>query len=356
MRLGYKSPIKTRHPLPRADTPIKQTDKPTMNEISKTMQNANRIGRFVPLMLLFILGACAYNFPEPQTFEQRPPGPPVTYAPDNGTLEEDVQNATTGFLTQTEGDNLDEGIDFDAINNEVGRSGIVGRLQEIFTPDAPSDGQSIVFTPRTLRRNDPPNTTLKGTNFNYVTLDPVSVTQSRNDTDFAFMGYGYDGFQTRDSRGAVTASGFRLVGYAGYRLNSDMPSEPLVANATYNGNLGVIAASDNTATEQLLNSENQLNISTDIVLTADFAAGTLTSPVTNFANNMGSVQVKGTFTGGETALGGTVDFILPSIFTRDNNAAIPTELQGVVNQGLAIGAFYGSDTSVAIVGGFVARP
>ncbi len=78
--------------------------------------------------------------------------------------------------------------------------------------------------------------------------------------------------------------------------------------------------------------------------------------IINFANNMGSVQVKGEFTSGQTALIGTVDFILPSIFTRDNNAAIPTELQGVVNQGLAIGAFHGSDTSVAIVGGFVARP
>ncbi len=323
-----------------------------MNEINKTMQNANRIGRFVPLMLPFILGACAYNFPEPQTFQQQPPGPPVTYAPDNGTLEENVQDATTGFLTQAEGDNLDGGIDFDIINNEVGRGGIVARLQEIFTPDAPSDGTPIIFGPRSGQ-----GSVSKGVDFNLVLAGPESATESLNDKDFAFMGYGLDGFQTRNpNTGAVLDSGFRLVGYAGYNLNSDAPSVPIVANATYNGSLGVIAVSDNTATEGLLNAENQLNIRTDIVLTANFSAGTLTSPLTNFANDLGSVQVNGTFTGGETALGGTVDFILPSIFTRDNNAAIPTTLQGVVNQGLAIGAFHGSDASVAIVGGFVARP
>ncbi len=328
-----------------------------MNEISKTMQNANRIGRFVPLMPLFILGACAYNFPEQQI--RRTSNPPVTYVPDNGTLEEaalnNVQRATTGFLTQTEGDNLNAGINFDEINNEAGRSGIVGRLQEIFTPDTPSDGTPLVYRPRTVGINDPQDTTLKGTNFNLVLADPVSATESLNDQDFAFMGYGYDGYQTVANR-TLVGSGFRLVGYAGYNLNSDAPSVPLVANATYSGNLGVIAASDNTATEGLLHEANHLNISTDIVLTANFSEGTLTSPVTNFANELGSVQVKGTFTNGETVLGGTVDFILPSIFTRDNNAAIPTTLQGVVNQGLAIGAFHGSDASVAIVGGFVARP
>ena len=325
-----------------------------MNEISKTMQNANRIGRFVPLMLPFILGACAYSFPEPRTVQQAPPGPPVTYAPDNGTLEEivlnNVQDATTGFLTQTEGDNLNAGIDFDAINNEAGRSGIVGRLQEIFTPDAPSEGSPIIFRPRVGQ-----GSVSKGVDFNIVLVDPVSATESLNDQDFAFMGYGYDGYQTV-SNNALVAAGFRLVGYAGYNLNSDAPSVPITANATYNGSLGVIAVSDNTATEGLLNAENQLNISTDIVLTANFTDGTLTSPVTNFANDLGSVEVKGTFTGGATVLGGTVDFILPRIFTRDNNAAISTELQGVVNQGLAIGAFHGSDASVAIVGGFVARP
>ncbi|MGU9963785.1 MAG: hypothetical protein ACNYPD_06730 [Candidatus Halichondribacter symbioticus] len=301
-------------------------------------------------MLLFILGACAYNFPEPQTFAQQPPGPPITPAPDNGTLEEDVQNATTGFLTQTEGDNLNAGIDFDNINNEAGRSGIVGRLQEIFTPDAPSDGNPIVFSPRAGQ-----GTVSKGVDFNLVLAGSVSATESLNDQDFAFMGYGQDGFQTV-SNNTLVASGFRLVGYAGYNLNSDAPSVAITASATYNGNLGVIAVSDNTATEGLLNAENYLNISTDIVLTANFTDRTLTSPVTPFANDLGSVQVKGTFTGGETALGGTVDFILPSIFTRDNNAAIPTTLQGVVNEGLAIGAFHGSDASVAIVGGFVARP
>ena len=321
-----------------------------MNEISKTMQNANRIGRFVPLMLPFILGACAYNFPEPRTFQQRPPGPPVTYAPDNGTLEEEVQNATTGFLTQAEGDNLDGGIDFDIINNEVGRGGIVARLQEIFTPDAPSEGTPIIFTPRVGQ-----GSVSKGVDFNLVLAGPESATESLNDQDFAFMGYGRDGFQTVSNQRLV-ASGFRLVGYAGYNLNSDAPSVAITANATYNGSLGVIAVSDNPATEGLLNAENLLNISTDIVLTANFTEGTLTSPLTNFANDLGSVEVKGTFTGGQTALGGTVDFILPSIFTRDNNASIPTTLQGVVNQGLAIGAFHGSDASVAIVGGFVARP
>ncbi len=335
-----------------------------MNEINKTMQNANRIGRFVPLMLLFILGACAYNFPEPQTFQQQPPGPPVTYAPDTGTLEENVQDATTGFLTQTEGDNLNAGIDFDAINNEAGRGGIVSRLQEIFTPDAPSDGSPIAFGPRSGQ-----GSVSKGVDFNLVLAGPESATESLNDKDFAFMGYGLDGFQTRNpNTGAVLDSGFRLVGYAGYNLNSDAPSVPITANATYNGSLGVIAVSDNTATEGLLNAENQLNIRTDIVLTANFTAGTLSAPSTNFTRIitnaegeqetviLGSVVVNGTFTGGETALGGTVDFILPSIFTRDNDAAISTTLQGVVNQRLAIGAFHGSDASVAIVGGFVARP
>ncbi len=323
-----------------------------MNEISKTMQNANRIGRFVPLMLPFILGACAYNFPDP--LPARPPGPPVTYAPDNGILEEtvlnNVQPSTTGFLTQAEGDNLDQGIDFDIINNEVGRGGIVARLQEIFTPDTPSDGQPRIFSPRAGQ-----GSVSKGEDFNLVLADPISATESLNDQDFAFMGYGWDGYQTVANQRLV-ASGFRLVGYAGYNLNSDAPSVPITASATYNGSLSVIAVSNNTATEELLHAENQLNIRTDIVLTADFTAGTLTSPLTNFANDLGSVQVNGTFTGGETALVGTVDFILPRIFTRDNNAAIPTELQGVVNQRLAIGAFHGSDASVAIVGGFVARP
>ncbi len=301
-------------------------------------------------MLLFILGACDYDFPEPRTFQQQPPGPPVTYAPDNGTLAEEVQRATTGFLTQTEGDNLNAGIDFDNINNEAGRSGIVGRLQEIFTPDAPSEGTPIVFRPRVGQ-----GSVSKGVDFNIVLAGPESATESLNDQDFAFMGYGQDGFQTVSNQRLV-ASGFRLVGYAGYNLNSDAPSVAIEANATYNGNLGVIAVSDNIATEGLLNAENLLNIRTDIVLTANFTEGTLTSPLTNFANDLGSVEVKGTFTGGQTALGGTVDFILPSIFTRDNNAAIPTTLQGVVNERLAIGAFHGSDASVAIVGGFVARP
>ncbi len=323
-----------------------------MNEISKTMQNANRIGRFVPLMLLFILGACAYNFPDP--LPPRSPAPPITYAPDTGTLEEavldNVQRATTGFLTQAEGDNLDGGIDFDQINNEIGRGGIVARLQEIFTPDAPSEGTPLIFRPR-----EGQGSVSKGVDFNLVLAAPVSATESLNDQDFAFMGYGWDGFQTVSNQ-TLVASGFRLVGYAGYNLNSDAPSVPLVANATYNGNLGVLAVSDNTATEGLLNGENRLNISTDIVLTANFTEGTLTSPLTNFANDLGSVQVNGTFTGGQTALGGTVDFILPSIFTRDNNVAISTTLQGVVNERLAIGAFHGSDASVAIVGGFVARP
>ena len=91
---------------------------------------------------------------------------------------------------------------------------------------------------------------------------------------------------------------------------------PITANATYNGRLGVIAVSDNTATEGLLDTLNRVNMSTDIVLTANFTAGTLTSPLTNFANDLGSVQVNGTFTAGETGLNGTVDFILPSIFTK----------------------------------------
>ncbi len=302
-------------------------------------------------MLLFILGACAYDFPEPRTFEERPPPPPIVYEPDTGTLAENVQEGATAFLTQNDGNDLDEGIDFDQINNQFERGGIVGRAGELFQQPDARPGEVIRFTPLASQ-----GIVLKGVDFNIVSLDAFSVTESLNDHNFAFMGIGTDGYQRRDASGQVDATIFRLSGYAGYHIDSDAPSVPLVASATYNGILEVLAVSDNPTTEGLRNGDNRLNVRTDIVLTADFGTKTLTSPVTNFANDLGSVEVKGTFTDGETALGGTLDFILPTIFTRDNNAPIDTELQGVLNQGLAIGAFHGSDASTVIVGGFMARP
>ncbi len=304
-------------------------------------------------MLPFILGACAYNFPEPRTVQQRPPGPPIVYAPDAGTLAENVQAGATAFLTQTDGDLLNAGIDFDQINNQDERNGIIGRVGEILQqPDAARPGDAALFNPL----GGGGLNVLQGVNFNIVSLDGISATESLTDNNFAFMGIGVDGYRRRDATGAIDATITRFSGYAGYHINSDAPSVALVASATYNGRLDVFAVSDNPMTEVLLSGINLVNISTDIVLTADFSAGTLTSPVTNFANDLGSVEVKGTFTGGETALGGTLDFILPTIFTRDNNASIPTELQGVLNEGLAIGAFHGSDASTVIVGGFMARP
>ncbi len=323
-----------------------------MNEISKTMQNANRIGRFVPLMLLFILGACAYDFPEPRTLQQRPPGPPIVYEPDTGTLAENVEAGATAFFTQNDGNDLDVGIDFDVVNNQFEQGGIVGRAGELFQQPDARPGEVVRFTPLVSQSS----IVLKGVDFNIVSLDGFSPTESLNDHNFAFMGIGVDGYQRRDNTGAIDGLVYRFSGYAGYHIDSDAPSVALVASATYNGILEVFAVSDNPTTEGLRNGDNRLNVRTDIVLTADFTAKTLTSPVTNFANDLGSVEVKGTFTGGETALGGTLDFILPNIFTRDNNAPISTDLQGVLNQGLAIGAFHGSDASAVIVGGFVARP
>ncbi len=328
------------------------------------MQNTNRIGRFVPLMLLFILGACNYNFPEQQSFQQRASGPAVDPLPDTGVVAEDGQPAITTFLTQTEGDDLETGINFDTINNEAGSSGIVGRLREIFQADEPDGAFPVQFRPRAAQ-----NAVSKGVDFNFVTLSPVSGTESLNDKDFAFMGFGYDGYQRVVNN--QIEEGYRFVGYAGYNLASIEDLTPQITpSATYNGSLGVIAVSDNTATEGVLNAENLLNISTDIVLTVGFDgnAGTLTTPSTNFTTVrfnaegeaetviLGSVVVNGEFTSGQTALSGTVDFILPSIFTRDNNAPIRTTLQGVIDRDLAIGAFHGTDASVAIIGGFVAEP
>ncbi|MCA8834628.1 MAG: hypothetical protein K8953_06025 [Proteobacteria bacterium] len=273
--------------------------------------------------------------------------PKSTTIPPNVIVETVVLPATTAFLTQTEGDHLNAGIDFDTINNEAGDDGIIGRLREIFDPvELPVGASPVSVTPWAS-----PSAFARGVDFSIVSLG-ASSSEPLNDTNFAFMGFGYDGWQ-KVVNGEVT-EGYRFAGYSGYNLANE-PSVSLVANATYNGNLGVIAVSDNTATEGLRNAENRVNISTDIVLTANFTARTLTSPLTNFAKEQGSVQVNATFTAGETGLVGTVDFILPSIFTRDNNAPIRTTLQGVVNQRLVIGAFHGADDSVAIVGGFVAN-
>ncbi|MCA8833700.1 MAG: hypothetical protein K8953_01330, partial [Proteobacteria bacterium] len=278
--------------------------------------------------------------------------PVVDPLPDNGVLQADVQLATTAFLTQTEGDNLETGINFDTINNQAGESGIIGRLREIVQPEVPKGYFPVLFTPRVAQK-----AVSKGVDFNLVSFKMFSGTESLNDKDFVFMGFGYDGVFSNSIKPS-----YRFVGYAGYNLASiEAPSVPTTTTAIYRGRLGVIAVSNNMATEELLNAENRVNATINISLRADFSAGTIKSTHTTYlieainSGSLGRVVVNGTFATGDTALGGTVDFFLPSIFTRDNDALISTTLQGVIDRNLAIGAFHGADASVAIVGGFIAR-
>ena len=130
--------------------------------------------------------------------------PKTTTIPPNVIVETVVLPATTEFLTQTEGDDLNAGIDFKTISSEAGDDSIIGRLREIFDPvELPVGASPVSVTPWAS-----PSAFVRGADFIIVSLNGFS-SEPLNDTNFAFMGFGYDGW--RKVVNSEVTEGYRFV-------------------------------------------------------------------------------------------------------------------------------------------------